>query len=651
MTTTKTSASQKFPDAYAEEQAPYWVEIQLVDEEGKAVANMPWRAVNGATPSGHEKDLHGQSDANGYFKIEPRYGSELTLTVDAQALAREMEQRSLRVSRDPNESVVRGAAEKSGYIWHYVVIGKLCDRLPSIEHRDGEPYVPAFHFPSDDFLKGFKIKSNEFKKRHVIEICPFRVWELVLHHQNEYSIANAINLGASASLAYADDNAFDTQSITQFFINQCQDLSRLPQLRKGDYSTNTLVLDVPFSNRYNPPIFMDTSKGNKTSESEGDTQLFYVYNNEKIIVSWRGTASLYDGESDATFRPISTDSCDEDKAECTSLIANGKVHEGFWNGYNVAEEMFSTEFTTLIQNVTGRLLFICGHSLGGSLALIHSAKLKTNNPLLYTYGMPRTFTRDAVEQLKDLIHYRHVNDQDPVPAVPPQANVDNVLYKIWGPLGGILGFGWSLIELGTYQLVEWGDCFWHHGNTVVFLTTTESRKSRECKIALPYPRDCMTINGQLPIKVKLYLVPTLAQQSADDASEHQKEFKASLTTEDLREIFHEGENPERGVALTVSNHYMTGYLPYINNQLLELISQNNLSLCRLFDEHKQKVEYFVGQMEDYHTEIPEEELKRNKMFLNLEGMLTKSLNSTLALKGGGSILQRFALYGEEEIEQ
>ncbi|EOF5434874.1 lipase family protein, partial [Salmonella enterica] len=436
-----------------------------------------------------------------------------------------------------------------------------------------------------------------------------------------------------------------------FFINQCQDLSKLPQLHKGDYSTNTLVRDVPFSNRYKPPVFMDTSKGNETNHPDGDTQLFYVCNKEQVIVSWRGTASLYDGATDATFRPIDTETCDINKVQCTTLFSKGKVHEGFWNGYTRAEKMFSDEMDT-VQDLAGKLeLFICGHSLGGALALIHAAKLKDKKPLLYTYGMPRTFTRDAVNQLENLPHYRHINDQDPVPSVPPQADLDNVLYKLWGPLGGILGFGWSLIELGSYQVVDWGDCFWHHGDPVAFLTTTESRTWQECKITLPYPRNCRTLRGRLPHTVKLYLVPELAQQDAKNASEKQREFRASLTSDDLKNIFHEGENPDRGVPITGKNHFMTGYLPYMNNQLLELIDLKGLSPCHSFNEHQEKVQVFRQQMKDYETEIPKDELRRNEIFLNLEEMLTVSLDPTLALDKGANFLQRFALYGEEEIEQ
>jgi predicted lipase len=641
-----TSPEQKFPDAYAEEQEPYWVEIQLVDEEGKNVANIPWRAENNATTSGHEKELKGNSDTNGLIRVEPRYGSELTLILDAQPLADEMEKRSLRVSRDPNESKVRKSVENDGYIWHYAVIGELCNKLPNIERREGEPYAPDYHFPTGKSLKGFKIKTNELERRHVIEICPFRAWELVLHHQSEYSLANALNLGAAASLAYADDNMFDTSSISRFFLNQCQDLSKLPQLYKGDYSTNALVKDIPFSKRYHPPVYIDSSKA---ADPGGDTQLFYVYSDDNVVVSWRGTASIWDGIADGSFRPVESESCDI-KMQCTDLVSIGKVHYGFWDGYSIIEKKFSENLDELATQIKVKNLFICGHSLGGALALIHAAKLKDNAPILYTYGMPRTFTRDAVNQLSDITHYRHVNETDPIPALPPEANLDNWLYTLWGPLGTVLGGAWSTLELGAYQLKEWGDCFWHHGNTVAFIKTTQSKKWKECKVTLPYPQNCMTIRKQLPLSVTLYLVPTLAKESARISGEQQKEFKNSLTKEDLHEFFPKGTNPDRGTALNIFKHFMTSYMPYINNKLLGLIGQKKLIPCKLFNEHQEKIESFKSQMSENVTEIPENEFNRNNIFLSLEGLLIVSINQILNSENGDIILQRFALYGEEEME-
>lgn len=666
-----TSITHSNADVMAGKQKPYWVEFQLVDEQGDPVANMPWTVESAHPVSGPVEGFtySGQSDADGLIRVDMPHGLELRLTLDGNQLAREMEKRALRVSRDAeNDSVVRPEAEEKGYVWHYAVIGELCQSLPNLELRPGE-MIPAYHFPSKTAFKGFKFRTNELEKRHVIEICPFRAWELVLHHQKDYSIANGINLGAAATLAYANDSTLDRVSITRFFINQCQDLSRLPQLYKDGSAWNTLVQDVPFSERYHPPVFMDTSRDTSPkvednsphgtaqakentaiTKADGDTQLYYVYNADKIIVAWRGTASLFDVGTDLAFRPINSELCDIDKTQCTRLLPAGKVHTGFWSGYNRVERKFSKEVSKFEQLAGERELFICGHSLGGALALIHSVKLKNVNPVLHTYGMPRTFTRDAVVQLSEITHYRHVNDNDPIPAVPAEANLDNELYKLWGWFGGTLGFFWSLGELLAYQMVAWGDCFWHHGNTVAFLTATQSREWKECKRDLPTPTGCITIRNPLPLKAKLYLVPALAEQEMQQAGKKQKDFKASLTQSDLNDFFPKGSNPDRGININIFEHFMTSYMPYMYNKVLELIDNAGIVEKRTFTEHMYNVDSFREQMAENKNDIPTDELSRNEMFLNIEGLLGVSLTPTLSMPSGNDTLLRFAQYGEEVME-
>jgi len=651
----------------AGKQKGYWVEIQLLDEQGDPVANMPWRARSSHPVSGPTEKFtySGQSNAEGLIRIDMQHGLELLFTIETMPLINEMEKRHLRVSRDASQdSLVRPEAEANGFIWHYVVVGELCQSYPALELRPGE-ILPPYHFPANTAFKGFKLRSNELEKRHVIEICPFRAWELVLHHQKDYSIANGINLGAAATLAYADDNNLDTVSITRFFINQCQNLSRLPQLYKDGSAWNTLVQDIPFRDRYYPPVFMDTSRDTSdkdqqgsvqteddtnAAKADGDTQFFYVYNSDKMIISWRGTASLFDAGTDLAFRPVNSELCDTDKTQCTTLLHSGKVHTGFWSGYSRVERKFKKEIEGFFDNLVGRKLFISGHSLGGALALIHAVKLKDNNPILYTYGMPRTFTRDAVMQLPEITHFRHVNDNDPIPAVPPEANLDNELYKLWGWFGGTLGFFWSLGELLTYQMVKWGDCFWHHGNTVAFLTATQSREWKECKRDLPTPAGCITIRNLLPVKAKLYLVPALAEQEMQQAGQDQKEFRASLTQADLTKFFPKGSNPERGVNLNIFEHFMTSYMPYMYNKLLELIDNAGIVEKRTFTEHMYNVDLFKEQMAENKNSIPVDEFSRNETFLNIEGLLGLSLTPTLTMSSGNDALLRFAQYGGEVIE-
>lgn len=153
-------------------------------------------------------------------RFDDLYWINVDVKTDGQKLADEMEQRPLSISRNPNSqpvssnifrpetrdpkwrSNVQISAEQHGYDHHYVTIGELCDRMPDIpEWKDKEP--PRFHFPHGTSLKGTKVAREALEKRHVIEICPFRAWSLVLHDTKDYSLANGYNLGVMADMAYA----------------------------------------------------------------------------------------------------------------------------------------------------------------------------------------------------------------------------------------------------------------------------------------------------------------------------------------------------------------------------------------------------------------------------------------------------------------
>lgn len=259
MTTAFTSLKPKYPKAPAKDQLPYWVEILLVDEQGDAVAGIPWKVESHHPTDGRIEQFtfSGSSDAEGLIRIDMPHGLELKLTLSADPLAKEMEKRVLRPGRDAEiDSTVRQPAEDDSYVWHYAVLGELCSEPPSSFTLNSGEVWPPFHFPAGTSFKGFTLRTNDLEKRHVIEICPFRAWELVLHHQNEYSIANAINLGSAAYLAYSDNKILSKTSISNFFIKQCQDLSRLPVVYKEKgFSCHSLVIDVPFSNRYYPRSF------------------------------------------------------------------------------------------------------------------------------------------------------------------------------------------------------------------------------------------------------------------------------------------------------------------------------------------------------------------------------------------------------------
>ncbi|MGK8935174.1 hypothetical protein ACRS85_21075 [Pluralibacter gergoviae] len=71
---------------------------------------------------------------------------------------------------------------------------------------------------------------------------------------------------------------------------------------------------------------------------------------------------------------------------------------------------------------------------------------------------------------------------------------------------------------------------------------------------------------------------------------------------------------------------------------------------RTFTEHRHNVDALREQMAENKHSVPERELARNHIFLNLEGLLDVSLSPTLSMPSGNDTLLRFAQYGEEVIE-
>lgn len=74
--------------------------------------------------------------------------------------------------------------------------------------------------------------------------------------------------------------------------------------------------------------------------------------------------------------------------------------------------------------------------------MLYAGEMKTNQPILYTYGMPRTFTRAAISFLDSITHYRHVNDNDSITQIPPDADLDNAFIRngdCWETSWGLTG--------------------------------------------------------------------------------------------------------------------------------------------------------------------------------------------------------------------
>ncbi|MBT2339754.1 MULTISPECIES: lipase family protein [Pseudomonas] len=645
------------------EQKKYWIEFQLVDEQGDPLANMPYRALNEATCTGYIPEYSGQSDAQGLIRIEGLHPLPITLMLAADPLAEQLQTRRLRTKRsEPSRpgfadrsplhqpqcagfSCIEERALADKHDYHYLRIGQLCDRLPTFNPPLEDPAnPPEFHFPDRTF-SGFTFSFERLNRRHVLEICPLRAWALVLHHQPGYSLANAYNLGLMSILAYSSKPKKEHGSIEEFFSQQCLDLSRTPRVWDDGANWLCLVRDVPFNERYTSFELLDTSKA---VPPEGHTQLFYAISGSQVLVAWRGTETqgFDDLLTDVTFRPVAPEvaALCKPMVPCDGLAPEGSMHLGFRNAFEVARRIYVKELgETIPESALGRKLFICGHSLGGALGLVHAASLKNRNPVLYTYGMPRTFSLKAVQGLSELVHFRHVNDTDLIPSVPPEAALDNYLYDLYGPLGTTLGFTWSLAQLAATAVVKHGDPYCHHGEVAMFFRAEQHIQERGSfypayrnkeGLGAPYHTP---ISRRLPHKAKFYLVPSLSPEEEQKAEAAQKSLVGSLKPDERAAFFPRYSNPKIGRVSGIGQHFMKKYQPYLHNHLLEAINAERKPLMR----EQQERQMFVEQMREHCDRIHEDERNRNRVFLHLQGLLGLALGSTWEAEGGIEALQRF----------
>jgi hypothetical protein len=648
-------------DVQCRPQRLHWVEFQLLDEQGEPLPNMPYRATNKATCSNLVAEFKGQSDAQGVIRLEQIHPLAVTLLIAADPLAEVLQTRRLRAKRAepgrpltgdptplyapqcPGFSPIEEQALASGHAYHYLRIGQVCDRLPTFDPPLAKPKEPpAYHFPDRGFT-GFTLDYEQLDRRHVLEICPLRAWSLLLHHQPEYSLVNAYNLGVMSNLAYSTYAPGTRGSVTHFFEQQCLDLSRTPELWDGT-SQPCVVHDVPFNDRYTVVKELDTRKA---SPPVGDTQLFYAINASQVLVAWRGTETLRDLGTDLRLRPVKTEiqaAC-QPSVPCKDLTPDGKVHLGFRESFELARRIFAKDLVkTIPESAFYRDLFICGHSLGGALGLIHSATLKERNPLLYTYGMPRTFTLKAVNSLSEIKHFRHVNDIDTVPSVPPEAELDNYLYNIYGPLGTTLGFTWSMLQLASSPLFRQTDPYCHHGEIATFLFTEQHTwAARGSSYAAYRSKDGLgapyynSVTSRLPQSVKLFVVPSLSKAADQQAEQSQKGFTQSLSTESRAMFFPPNRNLKTGRLVGFKKHFMANYYDYLFHHLVHSINPGRMPVSKL----KEETQKFEQQMTNHYGRIHEKEYTLTSELLRLQKQVSGTLQATRDSEGGSDALQRF----------
>jgi hypothetical protein len=545
----------------------------------------------------------------------------------------------------PGFSPIEKTAREQGHLYHYLRIGQLCDGMPALSPPWPERERPAYHFP-DPAYSGFTAPYETLDRRHVLEVCPLRAWSLVLHHQPEYSLANAYNLGLMSILSYSNEDKAQYGSPEEFFVKQCVDLSRTPRVWDGGKNWPCLVVDVAFDDRYEPCEVLNTAKA---EIPQGDTQFFYVTNATQVLVAWRGTdfdrIGAPDLVTDLTFRPVDpklASSCSP-SVPCPDLSLEGRVHLGFREAYKAAHTLFAVDLTREIPGkLLGKKLFICGHSLGGALGLIHAATLKGSDPLLYTYGMPRTFTLSAIKGLNEVSHFRHVNDTDTIPSVPPEADLDNKLYDLYGPLGTTLGFAWSMGQTLMNNVINSGDPYGHHGEIAMLYRVDQHVQSRGSSYAAYRSKDGLgapyynTVKTRLRERPNLYLVPSLCSAENDQAEQSQHALMRCITPEDRARYFQPHKNVKPGGLLGIGNHMMGEYMAHITHRLLSAIEPDRKPALAA----QESIQCFKEQMKMHRSDSPKDENDRNDLFLAMHQGVDGALKATQQSDGGAEALER-----------
>ncbi len=319
-----------------------------------------------------------------------------------------------------------------------------------VEHVSHLPPVVECHYPPSEGARQLMVKHSPrglclLGSRHsILQVRPLRALRPLFSTDPQFCALNLYQLALMATLSYCPfGQAPSKHPIHQASVsfkhvpssgNWFGDaLAKYKQLGRVDagqaQAYYPLYEDVAYSRRFEivpfDPVLYPINQPRQGPEQESpakvhflddrgdiidtDTQAFATHSDEIILIAVRGTSELGpDGLRDI------------DAFQVPFEEGKGAVHRGFYEAAKKAND-FATKYLDKFH--AGQKLLICGHSLGGAIALILSEMLRRRlgfdyNILLYTYGAPRAGDATFVQAAESLVHHRMVNHNDPVPSVP-----------------------------------------------------------------------------------------------------------------------------------------------------------------------------------------------------------------------------------------
>ena len=491
-----------------------WVSFNLVDEtgDGKPYGGLPFTVFDSAGVQ-----YEGRLNGDGVAKLQNLYCGPVVLVLDEQYAGQEEPYRLLsgRKTYKLPISELQYRAEKThfsnanGQRTESNPKQKKADRFYQVEVSDLvrhiahlPPVVPTGYRPQRHALKmmadlGFGPPEPTlsgvvlFPNQHtVLEVRPLRAFRPMLSTDDSFCALNLYQLALMATLSYCDFGQEPPKrptdevrfphdpSVGHLFAEKLsgyQEAWRVDAAQEQRFYP--IYEEVPYSRRFEilpfDPVLYSQNKPELEEKQEHpaslhffddeefgtDTQAFISHHDEVILIAVRGTASPADGLRDANAHQVAF------------VEGVGKAHEGFYQAYRAMRD-FVLHY--LNQFHTDQRVIICGHSLGGAIALLLAEGLRrmanaTYNILLYTYGAPRAADSEFTVGASALVHHRIVNHNDPVPSVP--APWMNTTAKLWipgavtlfsAPAPGGLLFAAGLVRFG-------GNPYEHHGEQQHFM--------------------------------------------------------------------------------------------------------------------------------------------------------------------------------------
>lgn len=321
---------------------------------------------------------------------------------------------------------------------------------------------------------------------YVLEVKALRAYSPLFSRDKEFCALNAYHLAVMSAFVYAPfskkPGSFERYesspppytalgSIGHVLQNQLGRLVKPTQFNAaGPY--HLLCEEVPYSKRleimpYDPERYVtEAEEGWKNPEDvhflydkDSSTQAFITHNDKIVLISVRGTQEvLVDTGRDLDARQVPYE-------------GKGQAHRGFHGGF-LAVRPFVERYLEAFYTAEHTII-VCGHSLGGAIALLLAEWLRClptgPDVVLYTFGAPRAGDRAFVRAAQPLTHHRIVNHDDPIPALPlPWMDAEwklalpGTALLFSSPVGGIV-----LLLAGLVNLH--GDPYEHHGEQRHFM--------------------------------------------------------------------------------------------------------------------------------------------------------------------------------------